>query len=187
MEITDDKSFQAALRVLGRPVFYETGGGIEFVSENIFDLTGYSPDQFNLNRDFFPGHMHPQDYIEVNHTLVMWHKQNEQEPVVTMFRFNVENRGYIWLEDHIVSVTENGKKYMRGLMIDIDQERKDENSLYEEKFRFDQHHAGIPIKDRLPLILEQLEQINEIRRQRRLLVLSVFDYMQKNGFAFRDL
>ncbi len=119
-------------------VLYETGGGREFISSNIYDLIGYTSEELTRDRTFFPSLIHPDDRERIGKLIRQWHDEGEPSVLTLQFRVKRADGKYIWIEDHMVEVKPEGeKKYMAGVMVDIT-DRKDAeakilhlNRLYE--------------------------------------------------------
>jgi PAS domain S-box-containing protein len=114
-------------------VLYETGGGREFVSENITQLLGYPHAKF-LDRGFFSTLIHPDDAVEIENHLRKWHAENEPGVLIYQFRVRCADGHYTWLEDHMVEVkSPRMQKYMSGVMIDITDRKRVEEKLRRAK------------------------------------------------------
>jgi PAS domain S-box-containing protein len=121
------------LNNLPNVVFYETGEGHEFITENIFGLIGYSAEEIFSSRDFFTSLIYPEDRGKLYEGLKQWHAVNE--PGICTFEFRAKRKDgtYIWLEDHIFEIKPaNGEKYMSGVMIDITERKIIEESIREK-------------------------------------------------------
>lgn len=118
-------------------VLYETGGGREYISENIEQLLGYPLAKFKEDRNMFPSLMHPDDTKRVGQILVDWHAGGERGVLNYQFRARKADGTFVWLEDHMVEVKPAaGVKYMTGVMIDIT-----ERKLVEEELRIAKERA----------------------------------------------
>lgn len=134
---TGEKLYEV-LRHLPNVVLYETGGGREFISENIVDLLGYPLKKYD-DRDFFVSVMHPDDVGIAKEKIAKWHEDNEPGVLTMEFRCKHKDGSWIWLQDYLMVVNpEKGDKpYMAGVMIDITRRKMAETSLIaeEEKYR----------------------------------------------------
>lgn len=111
-------------------VLYETGGGKEFVSENVYDLLGYPAGKFTSNRNFFPTIIHPGDKKILNDKVNQWNKTGKQGILNTEFRCRRADGTYIWLEDHMVAVkNEDEPDRMAGVLIDVTEHKSAEEKL----------------------------------------------------------
>jgi PAS domain S-box-containing protein len=118
------------LNNLPNVVFYETGGGREFITENIYGLTGYSAEEITGTRSFFTTLIHPEDNSRLSNELKKWHSKNEPGILTYEFRVKRKDGTYVWLEDHVFEIKpEHGEKYMSGVMINITERKKIEESV----------------------------------------------------------
>lgn len=128
----------ALLNNLPSVILFETGGGREFISENIKEITGYSSEDFMKDRKLFPKLIHPEDYERTNKLVIDWHKEEEEEVLSYEFRFKKLSGDWIWFQDHMMEIKPAaGNKYMAGVLIDITERKIAEEKLLqnEEKFR----------------------------------------------------
>lgn len=110
-------------------VLYETGSGKSFISENVIDMLGYPAGKFGDNA-FFKVIMHPGDLKEIERKTIEWHKQGAQGVLNLEFRVRRSDGRYIWLEDHMVKLRDNGEKdHMSGVLIDVTEHKQSEEKL----------------------------------------------------------
>ncbi len=148
---TGERLYQV-LRKLPNVILYETGGGREFISENIEQLLGYTPDQFTKDRDFFVQVMHPDDAKMSKEKLKKWHSEGEPGVISMEFRCKSKDGEWVWLQDFIMAIKPEGQPvYMAGVMIDITPRKLAEETLKyeEEKYRllFSEANDAIFIMD----------------------------------------
>ena len=118
------------LNNLPNVVFYETGSGHEFITENILGLIGYSAEEIFSSRDFFTSLIHPDDRERLYEGLKKWHAASEPGIYTFEFRTKRKDGTYIWLEDHMFEIKSgNGEKYMSGVMIEITERKLIEESI----------------------------------------------------------
>ncbi len=118
------------LEHLPKVVYYETGGGREYISDNLVNLLGFSPEQFTADRTIFPALIHPEDGPLMHERLVAWHAAGEPGPLRMEFRCRNAAGNYIWVEDLMVEVRpEAGRKYMSGILMDITARKTAEEEL----------------------------------------------------------
>ncbi len=111
-------------------VLYETGGGKEFVTQNIFNLLGYPPEKFTDNRDFFTGLIHPEDAQAMDLLIKEWHNNGSSETLKLEFRCKKADGEYVWLEDYVNFINPPGDSpYMTGVLIDITKRKESENII----------------------------------------------------------
>jgi PAS domain S-box-containing protein len=179
----------ASLKELDNPVLYETGANKEFISSNIFELTGYYSEEMKMNRDLFPGLINPEDYIETNFRIKNWHKNNEPGVLTLQFRFQSSNGSQFWIEDHLIGLNKNGVKYMRGLMMNISEHKSKETQLlqlrteWREKEMFDEKEREIVYQD----IQRQLDELTERAKQRRKKVEVILVMAKEKDISFEQL
>ncbi len=115
---------------LGNVVLYETGGGREFVTQNIFRLLGYPPEKFTEDRAFFTTLIHPDDSAEIDIQSEIWRKSGAKESLKLEFRCKRSNGSYIWLEDYMtLIVPRDTEAYMTGILIDITERKEAEDHI----------------------------------------------------------
>ena len=141
-------------------VLYETGGGREFVTQNIFNLLGYPPEKFTEDRKFFTTLIHPEDAKAIETQLDQWYKNGSKETLKLEFRCKKSNGEYIWLEDYINHINPAGDMpYMTGILIDITERKESENlikkSLQEKEILLKEIHHRI--NNNLQVILSLLK------------------------------
>jgi len=118
------------LNNLPNVVFYETGSGHEFITENILGLIGYSAEEIFSSREFFTSLIHPEDREKLYEGLKRWHSANEPGIYTFEFRAKRKDGTYIWLEDHMFEIKPGtGEKYMSGVMIEITERKLIEESI----------------------------------------------------------
>ncbi len=123
---------------LPNAVFYETGGGREFITDNFIDLLGYPPSAFTENRSLFNSIIHPEDLPVVDAQIAKWSKEGENGVLRIEFRAINSNGTYQWIEDLVSPVKSDGQRpYYAGILLDITQRKRIEEDLRqsEEKFR----------------------------------------------------
>ncbi len=120
------------LENLPKVVLYETGGGREFISENILDWLGYSAEELTRSRSSFVGLIHPEDEPRLKKEVRAWHDAGEADCLTMQFRVRRADGEYIWVEDRMVLVRpRNARKYMAGVMVDITERKLAEQQIHE--------------------------------------------------------
>jgi PAS domain S-box-containing protein len=115
---------------LNNVVLYETGGGREFVTQNIFNLLGYPPEKFTQDRKFFATLIHPDDSKAMDGLIENWYSKGANETLKLEFRCRKADGNYIWLEDYLDYINPPGNKpYMTGVLIDITERKKNEDTI----------------------------------------------------------
>jgi PAS domain S-box-containing protein len=70
-----------------------------FISENIRDLLGYSPDEYLQSPDFWQERVHPDDLMR---TLGSHSRLFEQGRLTTEYRFRKKDGSYCWISDDLI-------------------------------------------------------------------------------------
>ncbi len=116
------------LKNLQDVVLYETGGGKEFMSDNVLEMLGYSSAVFQ-DRDFFKSITHPGDWKNIDEKTREWHKIGSPGVLNLEFRVRKADGSYIWVEDHMIKVRNNGDSHMAGVLINITEHKTIEEKL----------------------------------------------------------
>lgn len=111
-------------------VLYETGGGREYVTQNIFNLLGYPPEKFTTDRNFFPTLIHPEDTAGLDMKTKEWLRNGSEETLKLEFRCKKSSGEYIWLEDNMNYINPPGENYyFTGVLIDITDRKESEQTI----------------------------------------------------------
>lgn len=117
--------YAVLLEQLPNVVLYETGGGREYISDNIEKMIGYTAQEITTDREVFPRLIHPDDSERVGNAIKNWKQAGATDVLTTEFRVQHKSGEYVWLEDHIILAHHEGEKdSMIGVMIDITNRRK---------------------------------------------------------------
>ncbi|HMT10427.1 MAG TPA: PAS domain S-box protein, partial [Ignavibacteria bacterium] len=116
------------LKNLQDVVLYETGGGKEFMSENVYEMLGYPAQNFE-NRDFFRTITHPGDWKSIEEKTKEWHRTGSAGVLNLEFRVRRADGSYVWVEDHMIKVRNNGDSHMAGVLINITEHKTTEEKL----------------------------------------------------------
>lgn len=177
------------MSTLSNPVLYETGGEKEFISSNVFELTGYYSEEIRMNRDLFPGLINPEDYIETNFRIKNWHKNNQPGVLTLQFRFQASNGTQMWIEDHLIGVNNGGLKYMQGMMMNISDQKIKETELlqlrteWREKEINDEKEREIVYND----IQRQLDELTQKAIERKKMVEEILNHAKNNLLSFENI
>lgn len=133
---------------LPKVVIYQSGSGKDFISDNITDMIGYTPNEVLKENSFFGSLIHPDDFPKVNQIITAWNSTNEKGILVAEFRVKRKDGEYIWLEDHMYRVkTYGGESYLSGILIDVTErkitERKISQSLKEKELLLKEIHHRV--------------------------------------------
>ena len=108
-------------------VIYETGGDRDFITPNVRNLTGYSPDQLRKDPQLFWDNIHPDDLPLIRTTTNAWHLAEGPEPLTLQFRLRCADGKYKWIEDREVMIhPASGPRYLVGVMVDISEPKRSE-------------------------------------------------------------
>ncbi len=140
-DIAERKQAELALREINRnqeiifksvPVaLYRAIPGSDFdatwISDNIFQITGFKPDQFLKEKSFWKSRIHETDLGKVTND---FYKIETEGQITTEYRWRISDGTYRWFLDQAVLIHENEKnvKMMYGAWIDIT-----ERKLFEEE------------------------------------------------------
>lgn len=116
------------LKNLQNVVLYETGDNKEFMSENVLEMLGYNAEMFS-NRDFFKTITHPGDWKNIEEKTKEWNKAGSVGVLNQELRVRRADGRYIWVEDHMIKVRNNGDSHMAGVLIDITEHKTNEEKL----------------------------------------------------------
>lgn len=183
------KKIKELLTELPHAVIYETGGNKEYLSANIFELTGYYAEEIRMNRDLFPGLINPEDYIETNFKIKNWHKNNEPGVLIIQFRFQSSNGTQVWIEDHLIGLKIGETKFMRGIMMNITFEKNKETELlqlrtiWREKPMKDETERNIVFTD----IQRQLDDLTKRATERKKQVEEILVYSKEKNLPFDSI
>jgi len=116
------------LKNLQDVVLYETGGGKEFMSENVLEMLGYPAAKFG-DRNFFRSITHPGDWKAIEEKTKEWNTLGSPGVLNLEFRVRKADGRYIWVEDHMIKVRNNGDSHMAGVLINITEHKTTEEKL----------------------------------------------------------
>ncbi len=147
MQETETK-LSAILKNLPKVVIYQSGLDNDFISDNIKDMTGYSPAEILKDKYFFGSVMHLDDMEKVKSSLKNWHESGDEGILNMEFRLKKKSGEFIWIEDHMFRVNAGeGKSYLSGILIDITErkiaEQKISQSLKEKELLLKEIHHRV--------------------------------------------
>lgn len=89
-----------------------------YISNKIYDLLGYTPEQWLGDPDFWANHIHPED-----REWAVTFCQNQTKKIadhVFDYRMTRADGSIVWIKDFVSVIEEAGKaKFLRGVMIDF--------------------------------------------------------------------
>ena len=99
-----------------------------FISDNVEEVLGFSPDEFYKQNSFWMDRLHPDDHDRV---LECFEKLSQTGSFVVEFRFQHKNGEYIWLRDEVKMVQNDAGVPMSvvGSSINISSRKKAEEEL----------------------------------------------------------
>jgi len=112
-----------------------------FISKQVAQILGYSPSEWLAVPFFWQNHIHPDDKEKAIH---FCHQETLMGRNHTFeYRMRTKSGAYIWLQDRVSVISENGKPaLLRGLLIDISatkeihQKLEDERNLNQQLLRY---------------------------------------------------
>jgi PAS domain S-box-containing protein len=156
VNVTDRKNAEAKLKETERRLttiidnlsnltVYETGGGKNYVSENIEKLTGIPVTEFLNDNRLFVKLIHPDDLEPMDKKIKAWHKTGSKGVITNECRVKNTNGEYVWIEDHMFRVKNNkGEKYLSGIMIDITEQKKVLEKVHDTEIRLSTVLSNLP-------------------------------------------
>lgn len=116
------------LKNLQDVVLYETGGGKEFMSENVMEMLGYPSSKFQ-DSNFLKTITHPGDWKSIDEKMNEWQKSGSAGVLNLEFRVRKADGRYIWVEDHMIQVKNNGDSHLSGVLVNITEHKSTEEKL----------------------------------------------------------
>ena len=124
---------------------YETGGGKNYISENIENLTGITVEKFLSDNKLFTELIHPADASHLNKKIRNWRKMGAKAVLNSEFRIIKENGECVWIEDHMFKVkNDKGEEYISGIMIDITEKKKAYEKIQDSEIRLSTILSNLP-------------------------------------------
>jgi len=125
-------------------VFYETGSGGTFISDNISDLLGYTNKELAENKGLFYSLIHPDDEAIVKETFKKWAKIEKNKFTKIEIRLRKKDGEYIWIEDRMFAVKTANRSYWAGFMIDITEQKKVLEKIHDTEIRLSTVLSNLP-------------------------------------------
>lgn len=115
----------AVLNNLPNVAIYEFGKNVNFVSENIMEILGYSAEEFMKNERMFGELILNEDFRTYSDIVNEWKKTGAKGVVSNVLRVRNKANEIVWIEDHMFELTpETGDPYFSGIMIDITEQKE---------------------------------------------------------------
>jgi PAS domain S-box-containing protein len=106
--------------------------GFSFVSSQAERLTGHSATRWQCETRFWQGILHPEDLAKI--TGDRYVHAGQKKDVQTEYRVLTADNRILWMRDHIRVIFEHGRAVkMRGIMVDVTEQKKAELALQKEK------------------------------------------------------
>lgn len=100
---------------------------ITYMSTNIFSFSGYHPNQFVENPDFWKNQIHTDDFLNV---IQVFSNLSEDNETSIEYRWLVSDGTYRWIYDRAKIIkNDQGVSYIAGAMIDITLRKETEEKL----------------------------------------------------------
>jgi len=157
-----------------------------FISENITEQTGYTPDDFLNNPNFWSDHIHPDDKERVLKNFEQVFKSGRY---THEYRFCMKDGNYFWMHDEVKIIygEEGNPVEMVGYWININERKKAEIHLKESEENYRQivetTHEGVWMIDREGHTSFVNERITNILgySKKEMLGKHLFDFIDEEG------
>lgn len=124
------------LLLSGPVVFFQwknaEGLPVEFVSPNVVDLLGYSPDWFISERIKYLELIHPEDRPQVLREMQAVERTHSSFNIQRQYRLRRKDGTYVWVFDSTIPVYDSSGQLVSyfGYLINIDEKQKQEELFY---------------------------------------------------------
>lgn len=109
-----------------------------FISDNLYAITGYSPDAAIQNSQWFIDCIHPDDFPSMAHRTERWLAEGALNYVSYIYRFKTADGRWIWINDQLTAIrTSRGELELVGALTDV-------TSYMESDRRLEQISRNIP-------------------------------------------
>lgn len=130
-----------------------------YVSPQVQEITGYSPEEWIQDPEFWQKHIHPDDRdfaVQYCHT-----QTNLQNNHVFDYRLKTKSGNYIWLHDRVKVISKEGNPFkLTGLMVDVTADYfYDELNKIEKKLLQRAILQDVQLVDLINTYLRDLEQL----------------------------
>ena len=137
----------------------EKGLPIEYVSENVKEISGYTVNELVSGKVNILKIIHEDDIIRVNDELISFSKQKDKTIFTHKpYRIKAKNHKIIWVDERIIIIRNKEGKitHFQGIIIDITKKRVAEAEMQKLSTAFEQTSSSIIITD----VLGNIEYVN---------------------------
>ncbi|MBI5692329.1 MAG: PAS domain S-box protein [Verrucomicrobia bacterium] len=120
--------------------------GISYLSDNVYDLTGFRPQDFAQDPGFWRMRLHSEDATQLTAVEALL---RAGQPTVHEFRFRRADGSYRWMRDEIRPVVGTDGKIteMVGFWIDVNERKEAEGELRKLSLALEQSPVSVVITD----------------------------------------
>ncbi|MDH5223744.1 MAG: PAS domain-containing protein [Actinomycetota bacterium] len=106
-----------------------------YISPQVIDIFGYTPDEWTWTPDFWRDGIHPDDRP---HVIEVDERSNESKEAYALdYRFRHADGHWIWVQDEATFVPEaEGEGFWQGFLVDITKRKVAEEQLREAELKF---------------------------------------------------
>nr|WP_295932127.1 PAS domain-containing protein [uncultured Dyadobacter sp.] len=129
-----------------------------FVSDQVRNILGYTPEEFLGEPSFWQNHIHPDDRDQA---VLFCHRETQGMRNHTFdYRMFKADGSLVWIKDVVSVIRENsGAILLRGLMVDITETKRLEDLEHLEKIVLEMNSGkDVPLRDVLDTYLKGIEQ-----------------------------
>jgi PAS domain S-box-containing protein len=106
-----------------------------YISPQVHDLFGYTPDEWTWHDNFWLDGIHPDDRAEVQR--VDGASNATKAPYAAEYRFRHADGQWVWIHDEATFVPEpDGEGFWQGFLVDITERRRAEDRLRDAELKF---------------------------------------------------